>query len=47
MGNEYMAKGPRTYSSGKTASSINGIGKTGQLHVKEAKWTAVSQHLQK
>ena len=42
-----MARGARTYSSGKKASSINVIGKTGQIYVKEANWTALSHHLQK
>ena len=26
----------------KTASSINGVGKTGQLHAKESNWTTLS-----
>ena len=30
-----MTKEPRLYNGGKTVSSINGAGKTGQLHVKE------------
>ena len=30
-----MMKGARTYNGEKTASSISGAGKTGQLHVKE------------
>ena len=30
-----MTKEARTYSGEKTASSISGPGKTGQLHVKE------------
>ena len=32
---------------GKTASSINGVGKTGQLHAKESKWTTFLHHEQK
>ena len=35
MGNIFLAKEARIYSGAKTASSINGAGKTGQLHVKE------------
>ena len=31
----------------KTASSINGVGKTGQLHAKESNWTSFSHHIQK
>ena len=34
-----MTKEARIYNVGKTASSINGVGKTGQLHVKESNWT--------
>ena len=30
-----MTKGARLYNGEKTISSINGAGKTGQLHVKE------------
>ena len=32
-----MTKEARLYDGGKTASSINGAGKTGQLHVKKRK----------
>jgi len=35
MVNESMTKEARTYSGGKIVSSINGAGKTGQLHVRE------------
>ena len=35
MANESMTKKARTYSGGKTVSSINGAGKTGQLHLRE------------
>ena len=30
----------------KTAFSINGIGKTGQLHAKESNWITLSHHTQ-
>ena len=35
MGNLLLTKEARIYNGAKTASSINGTGKTGQLHVKE------------
>ena len=35
MGNLFLTKEARIYNGAKTASSINGSGKTGQLHVKE------------
>ena len=35
MGNLSLAKEARIYNGAKTASSINGAGKTGQLHVRE------------
>ena len=35
MGSLFLTKGAKIYSGAKTASSINGAGKTGQLHVKE------------
>ena len=35
MGTLFLTKEARTYNGAKTASSINGAGKTGQLHVKE------------
>jgi len=31
----YLTRKARIYNGAKTASSINGAGKTGQLHVKE------------
>ena len=31
----FLTKEARTYNGTKTASSINDVGKTGQLHVKE------------
>jgi len=35
MGTLFLTKEARLYNEAKTASSINGVGKTGQLHVKE------------
>ena len=35
MGTLSLTKEARIYNGAKTASSINGAGKTGQLHVKE------------
>ena len=35
MGTLYLTKEARIYNGEKTASSINGAGKTGQPHVKE------------
>ena len=35
LGTLYLTKEARIYNGAKTASSINGAGKTGQLHVKE------------
>jgi len=35
MGTLFLTKEARIYNGPKTASSINGAGKTGQLHVKE------------
>ena len=35
MGTQFTTKEARTYNGEKTASSITGAGKTGQLHVKE------------
>ena len=35
MGTLFLMKEARIYNGAKTASSINGAGKTGQLHVKE------------
>ena len=34
MGTLFLTKDPRIYSGAETVSSINGAGKTGQLHVK-------------
>ena len=42
-----MAKKARIYNGEKTASSINGIGKAGQLQVEESNWTTFSHHIQK
>ena len=35
MGTLFLKKEARLYNVAKTASSINGAGKTGQLHIKE------------
>ena len=35
LGTLFLTKEARIYNGAKTASSINGAGKTGQLHVKE------------
>ena len=35
MGTLFLTKGSRIYNGAKTASSINGAGKTRQLHIKE------------
>ena len=35
MGTLFLTKKVRIYNGEKTASSINGAGKTGQLHMKE------------
>ena len=35
MGTLFLTKEARIYKGAKTASSISGAGKTGQLHVKE------------
>ena len=42
-----MMKESRTYSGEKTASSINDVGKTGELHAKESNWTVSSCPAQK
>ena len=39
-----MMKDARKYRGEKTASSLNGVGKTGQLHTKESNWTTFSFH---
>ena len=41
-----MTKEARIYNGEKTASSINGIEKPGQLHTKESNWTTLSQSKQ-
>ena len=35
MGTLFLTRKARIYNDAKTATSINGAGKTGQLHVKE------------
>ena len=35
VGTLYLTKEARVYNGGKTSSSINGTGKSGELHVKE------------
>ena len=35
MGTLFLTKDARVYNGAKTASSMNGGGKTGQLHIKE------------
>ena len=42
-----MTKEAGIYNGEKTASSINGIGKTGQLYTKESHWTIFSHHIEK
>ena len=37
MGTLFLIKEERIYNGARTASSINGAGKTGQLHVKKMK----------
>ena len=37
----------RIHNGEKKTFSINGVGKTGQLHVKESNWTTLSHHAQK
>ena len=41
-----MTKEPRTYNGERTVSSINGVGKTRQLHAKERNWTTILHHTQ-
>ena len=41
-----MRKEARIYNGENTASSINGAGKTGQLHVKEWHWNTDLHHRQ-
>ena len=42
-----MTKETRIYNEENTASSINGIGETRQLHAKESNWIIFSNHIQK
>ena len=42
-----MKKEPRIYTGERTASSINGVWKTGQSHAKECNWTTILHHMQK
>ena len=42
-----MKEEARIYSGEKTATSISGAGKTGQLHANESNWTTFSAHIQK
>ena len=42
-----MTKEARIYNVDKTASSINGVGKTEQLHAKESNWTFPTPHTKK
>ena len=46
MINESMTKEARIYN-GEINSSINGVGKTGELQAKESNWTTFSYHIQK
>ena len=43
---ESMTKEATLHTGDKTVSSINGVGKTGQLHTKESNWTTFSHHVQ-
>ena len=40
-------KEAKIYNREKTASSINGVGKTEQPHVQDSNWTTFSHHMQK
>ena len=40
-------KGGKINNGEKTVFSINGVGKTGQLHVKDSNWTTFSHHIKK
>ena len=42
-----MTKEAKIYNEEKTASSINGVGKTGQPHAKEWNWATVLHYTQK
>ena len=43
----YDKRSRKIYNGEKTASSINSVCKTVQLHVKESNWTTFSHHIQK
>ena len=45
MGNESTTKEARIYNVGETASSVNDVGKIGQLHAIESNWTTFSHHI--
>ena len=47
MVNKFTKKETRIYTAGKTAFQKNDTGLTGQLQVKELKWTTLSQDAQK
>ena len=47
MGNLLRTKEARIYNGGKRASSINGVGITEQLFVKESIWNTLSHYAQK
>ena len=46
MGTLFLTKEARIYNGAKTASSINGAGKTGQLRVKENEIRTLPNHTQ-
>jgi len=45
--NSSTAKEARIYNVEKTASSIDSVGKTEQLHAQESDWSTFSHHTQK
>ena len=47
MVNQSITKEARIYNGEKTTSSINGVGRTGQLHTREPTWTTFLHHIQK
>ena len=47
MGTLFLTKEARKYNGAKTASLINGAGKTGQLHVKENEIRTLSNTIHK
>ena len=47
MSTVFLTKEARLYNGAKTASSINGAGKTGQLHVKEWDENPSKHHTQR